>query len=57
MNKKVLCNPLNIDYKFQHVKSGHAAFREAADPTLILFKGRYYLSRQCQQVFGIVMTL
>lgn len=43
MKKKILCNPLNIDYKFQHIKSGHAAFREAADPTLILFKGRYYL--------------
>ncbi|MBQ8073283.1 MAG: family 43 glycosylhydrolase [Clostridia bacterium] len=35
------CNPLNLDYKFQHY--GRAAHREAADPTLILFKGTYYL--------------
>lgn len=35
------CNPLNLDYKFQHY--GKAAHREAADPTLILFKGVYYL--------------
>jgi xylan 1,4-beta-xylosidase len=39
----ILCNPLNIDYKFQHIKSGHAAFRECADPTAILFKGKYYI--------------
>lgn len=35
------CNPLNLDYKFQHY--GKTAHREAADPTLILFKGTYYL--------------
>ena len=35
------CNPLNIPYQFQHYNK--QASREAADPTLILFKGRYYL--------------
>ena len=35
------CNPLNIPYQFQHYN--RQASREAADPTLILFKGRYYL--------------
>lgn len=35
------CNPINIDYKFSHY--GKTAAREAADPTLILFKGKYYL--------------
>ena len=35
------CNPINIEYKFQHF--GQAAHREAADPTLIRFKDRYYL--------------
>lgn len=35
------CNPLNLEYKYQHY--GKAAHREAADPTLILFKGTYYL--------------
>ncbi len=35
------CNPLDLAYKFQHY--GKAAHREAADPTLVLFKGTYYL--------------
>lgn len=35
------CNPINLDYKFQHC--GKTAFREAADPTLIYFKGTYYI--------------
>lgn len=35
------CNPMNIEYKFSHY--GKCATREAADPTLILFKGTYYL--------------
>lgn len=38
---KHYCNPINISYKFQHY--GKGAHREAADPTLIYFKGRYYL--------------
>lgn len=38
---KEYCNPINIPYKFQHY--GGRASREAADPTLVLFKGRYYL--------------
>ncbi len=35
------CNPLNLSYKYQHYTD--SASREAADPTMILFKGRYYL--------------
>ncbi|NLO83821.1 MAG: family 43 glycosylhydrolase [Clostridiales bacterium] len=38
---KEYCNPLNLEYKFQHYAM--TAHREAADPTLIYFKGRYYL--------------
>ncbi len=38
---KEYCNPINIDYKFQHY--GKYAHREAADPTLIYFKGMYYM--------------
>lgn len=38
---KAYCNPLNIEYKFSHY--GKTASREAADPTLIYFKGRYYI--------------
>ena len=35
------CNPLNIEYKFSHY--GKVATREAADPTIIYFKGKYYI--------------
>jgi hypothetical protein len=38
---KEYCNPINIEYKFQHY--GKTAHREAGDPTLIFFKGIYYL--------------
>jgi len=45
------CNPLNIEYKFQFVKrqrpgmtsDTYQIYREAADPSLVLFKGLYYL--------------
>lgn len=35
------CNPLNLNYKYQHF--GDKAHREGADPTLLMFKGKYYL--------------
>lgn len=35
------CNPLNLPYQYQHY--GKAAHREAADPTLIYFEGKYLL--------------
>ena len=38
---KEYCNPLDLPYKWQHY--GGNAHREAADPTLVLFKGTYYL--------------
>lgn len=38
---KEYCNPLDISYKFQHYRG--FAHREAADPTLVYFHGRYYL--------------
>ncbi len=38
------CNPLDLNYRYQHVTEGTpAGFREGADPTLVLFKGKYYL--------------
>lgn len=45
---KYACNPLNIRYRYQFVREAREGcrlrvFREAADPSLILFKGRYYL--------------
>jgi hypothetical protein len=44
--KKYICNPLNLDYRYQikNPKAGRApVFREGADPTMLLFKGVYYL--------------
>lgn len=38
---RTYCNPLNLHYQYQHY--GRGAHREAADPTLIYFKDRYYL--------------
>lgn len=35
-----VCNPLNLNYRFQLEKPSR---REAADPTVIYFKDRYYL--------------
>ena len=42
---KLICNPLNLEYRYQIKKSplGDAVFREAADPTVVLFKGAYLL--------------
>lgn len=38
---RTYCNPLNLPYQYQHY--GNGAHREAADPTMILYKGRYYM--------------
>jgi len=40
-----ICNPLNISYKYQFIKSFSkiSVTREGADPSLVLFKGKYYL--------------
>ncbi len=42
---RVYCNPLDLNYRYQHVKEGGPSrgFREGADPTLVLFHGIYYL--------------
>ncbi len=45
---KYLCNPININYRYQFnqdPRKGGALqiCREAADPSMILFKGRYYI--------------
>ena len=43
--KQTYCNPLDLGYRYQHMKEGPraAGFREGADPTLVYFKDRYYL--------------
>jgi len=42
---KYICNPMNIDYKYQFIDGNgvKSISREAADPSMILFKGTYYL--------------
>ena len=42
---KTYCNPLDLGYRYQHMKEGEriAGFREGADPSLVYFKGKYYL--------------
>jgi hypothetical protein len=44
---KYFCNPINVPYKYQFNKDPRkqkmSICREAADPTLILFKGKYYI--------------
>lgn len=39
------CNPLDLPYRYQHMNENgrRYAFREGADPTLVFFKGTYYL--------------
>ncbi len=46
--KNTFCNPLNIEYNFWRSSQkaplvGKVSHREAADPTIIVFKGTYYL--------------
>ncbi len=45
MKKHTYCNPLDLGYRYQHMNEGGrvSAGREGADPTLVLFKDRYYL--------------
>jgi hypothetical protein len=38
--QRTICNPLNLSYRFQLQKPSR---REAADPTMVSFKGKYYL--------------
>lgn len=40
-----VCNPINIEYKYQmtNAMGTMVTYREAADPSMILFKGKYYL--------------
>ena len=42
--KTTYCNPLDLGYRYSHMNEGkHLAHREGADPTLVCFKGVYYL--------------
>jgi len=43
---RTFVNPLDLPYRYQPIKAprpGQRIFREAADPTVVFFKGRYWL--------------
>ena len=42
---KYICNPLNLPYKYQFIDTfgTKSVSREGADPSLVCFKGKYYL--------------
>lgn len=43
--KQYFCNPVNFTYRYQfnQKENGFSLNREAADPSMVLFKGKYYL--------------
>ena len=47
VKKQYMCNPLNMNYRYQFIKNPVSGSfdinREAADPSMILFKGKYYI--------------
>lgn len=49
---KYYCNPVNVNYRYQfnadQRRGGIQVGREAADPSMICFKGRYYLFASMQ---------
>ena len=44
---KYYCNPINVNYRYQFNadprSTGIQIDREAADPSMICFKGKYYI--------------
>lgn len=46
MNSRIICNPLDLAYRYQDVRTpfaGRSVHREAADPTVVFFRGRYFM--------------
>ncbi|MCH5321335.1 MAG: family 43 glycosylhydrolase [Eubacterium sp.] len=66
---KLICNPLNINYKYQFIEvkrpvtdgkkligvevAQRCVVREAADPSVVLFKGKYYLFPSMSKGFWV----
>ncbi|MBW9110351.1 family 43 glycosylhydrolase [Microbacterium ureisolvens] len=43
---RVVCNPVDLAYRYQDVRmpfGGRSVHREAADPTVVHYRGRYYM--------------
>ncbi len=61
----ILCNPMNLPYHYQFAKRSMGGqeepsfhiFREAADPSLVEFKGKYYLFPSMTAGFYVSMDL
>lgn len=51
--KKYYCNPINLTYRYQYNQKneGFVRNREAADPSLILYKDKYYLFLSMSRAF------
>jgi len=41
VKEKTFCNPMNLNYRFQ--SSSRNSYREAADPVITIYKGKYFL--------------
>jgi len=41
--EKSYCNPMNLNYRFQPILGKGVSYREAADPTMTMYKGKYIL--------------
>ena len=62
MKKQYFCNPLNMDYRYQFIedmRSGEDKIsREAADPSMILFQGKYYVdAKSIMGIFSLNLDL
>lgn len=53
--KQTYCNPLDLGYRYQHMKEGPrvAGFREGADPTLVYLRASIICSFPVWQGSGI----
>ena len=46
MNTRIICNPLDLAYRYQDVRTpfaGRSVHREAADPTVVFYRDRYFM--------------
>ena len=52
---KHFCNPINLEYRYQFIqKDGEYILnREAADPSMVLFRGKYYLFPSMSKAFWV----
>ncbi|BDZ66422.1 family 43 glycosylhydrolase [Agromyces mangrovi Wang et al. 2018] len=46
MTSRIVCNPLDLAYRYQDIRTpfvGRSVHREAADPTVVFYRDRYYM--------------